>query len=335
MRIKLTVDASTSRSHTPNLRAYEAYLKARDLWSRAFPGSFDEAKALFEHAITIDPHFALPYSLLGGCYTMLANLGFRPAHEVMPLARAAQERALRVDPTLPEAHALLGVCAGNFGHDWIGAEREWRLALAHQPTSRDVRFWYGNHYLLPIGRVAEAVATMASALEEDPLNLLYRHIYARGLRHDGRLDDAVTELRGVLEIDPDFPWALETLGAVYAQQGHFEDALEITERAHVVTPWSYTVAGQLAALLDRAGDRTRADALVKTLGTGDAYGASTGLAIFYAMKGEAEQAAQWAAHGIEQRFLPLIYMVPPLLKAHRQWPALARLMNLPASSLDS
>jgi tetratricopeptide (TPR) repeat protein len=294
------------------------------------PGAFVQTKAMLEHAITLDPQFALPYSLLGGCYTMLANLGSTPAHDVMPLARAAEEKALGVDPGLPEAHALLGVCAGGFGHDWIGAEREWRLAMAREPVSRDVRFWYGNHFLLPIGRVADAVETMASGLQEDPLNLLYRHHYARGLRHLGRLDEAEAELRGVLDVDPNFPSALETLGAVCAQQGNSEEALAFTERAHVVTPWSYTVVGQLAALLNRAGDRTRMDALLETLGTGEAYGASTGLAIFHAMRGDADRAAEWAARGIIQRFLPLVYMLAPLLRSQRQWPALARLMNLPA-----
>jgi serine/threonine-protein kinase len=330
LRIKLSVDSSTPRRHTPNLRAYETYLKARDLWYRAFPGSFVQTKAMLEHAMTLDAQFALPYSILGGCYTMLANLGFKPAHEVMPLARAAEEEALRVDPALPEAHALLAVCAGGFGHDWIGAEREWRLAMAREPISRDVRFWYGNHYLLPIGRVADAVETMAMGLQEDPLNLMYRHHYARGLRHLGRLDEAEAELRGVLDVDANFPWALETLGAVCAQQGNSEEAIALTERAHVVTPWSHTVVGQLAALLDRAGDRTRTGALLETLGTGEAYGASTGLAIFHAMRGDAEQAAEWAARGIAQRFLPLVYMLAPLLKSQRQWPALARLLNLPA-----
>jgi serine/threonine-protein kinase len=335
LRLRLSADVSVPRRHTPNLHAYEAYLRARDLWSTAMPGSFEQTKGLLEHAIALDSRFALPYSLLGGCYTMLANLGFRPAHEVMPLARAAEEEALRVDPTLPEAHAMLGVCAGCFAHDWIGAEHEWQLAMACEPVSRDVRFWYGNHYLLPTARLAEAVETMASGLQDDPLNLLYRHLYARGLRHLGRLDDAKVELRRVLDIDPNFPWALETLGAVCAQQGNVEEALAFTERAHVVTPWSHTVAGQLAALLNRAGDRTRADALLKTLGDGEAYGASTGLAIFHAMSGDPEQAAEWAARGIAQRFLPLIYMVAPLLRSQRQWPALARLMNLPASGWAS
>jgi serine/threonine-protein kinase len=331
LRIRLAADSSTPRRHMPNLRAYEAYLKARDLWYRATPETFAEIKAMLEHAIALDSQFALPYSLLGGCYTMLANMGFKQAHEMMPLARTAEEEALRVDPALPEAHALLGVCAGGFEHDWIGAEREWRLAMAREPISRDVRFWYGNHYLLPIGRVAEAVETMAKALEEDPLNLVYRHHYARGLRHLGRLDDAAAELRGILDVDANFPWALETLGAVYAQQGNSEEALALTERAHVLTPWSYTVIGQLAALRERAGDRKSADTLLKALGTGEGYGASTGLAIFHAMTGNAEPAADWAARGIAQRFLPLVYVLAPLLKPP-QWPALARLLNLPVGA---
>ena len=171
---------------------------------------------------------------------------------------------------------------------------------------------------------------MARALEEDPLNLLYRHLYARGLRHLGRLDEAAAELRGILDVDANFPWALETLGAVCAQQGNWEEALALTEHAHAVTPWSYTVVGQLAALVERAGDRKRADALLETLGTGAAYGASTGLAIFYAMRDDAERSAEWAARGIAQRFQPLVYMIAPLLRSQRQWPALARLLNLPA-----
>jgi serine/threonine-protein kinase len=330
LRVRLSADMPPARRYTPNLRAYEAYLKARELWYSARPGSFAQITAMLQHAIALDDRFALPYSWLGVCYTMLANLGFRSAHEVMPLARAAEEEALRVDPALPEAHALLGVCAGSFGHDWIGAEREWRLAMAHEPISRDVRFWYGNHYLLPIGRLAEAVETMARGLEEDPLNLVYRHHHARGLRHLGRLDEAEAELRGVLEVDAAFSPALETLGAVCAQQGNHEEALALTERAHAVTPWSYTVTGQLAALRDRAGDRPRTNALMETLRAADAYGASTGLAIFHAMKGDAEQAAQWAARGIAQRFLPLFYVLAPLLRSQPQWPALARLLNLPA-----
>src|SRR5206468_11192028 len=103
------------------------------------------------------------------------------------------------------------------------------------------------------GRCAEAVDAMARDLEEDPLNLLYGHPFAVGLRHAGRLDDAEAELRKILEIDENFPLAVNTLGAICAQQGRFEEALTLTGKAYALTPWRHPVIGQLAALLVRAG----------------------------------------------------------------------------------
>ena len=225
------------RPYTPNLRAYEAYLKSRDYWFKPSPDSLARVKESLEHAIELDPKFALAYSMLGIYYTMLSGLGNRPAREVIPMARAAELEALRVDPSLPEAHAILGVCDG-IDYEWHEAARRWRLAMAREPISRDIRFWYGNHYLLPIGRVDEAVEAMTWGLELDPLNLLYRHHLALGLRHAGRLEDAESELRKVLELDENFAMALETLGAICAQQGRFEEALALTERAHAFMPWA-------------------------------------------------------------------------------------------------
>jgi TolB-like protein len=329
LRIKLSPETAMLRRYVPNLRAYEAYLKSRDYWFKPTPESLTMVKASLEHAIALDPKFALAYSMLGIYYTMLANLGIKPAREVIPLARAAELEALRVDPSLPEAHALLGVCDGT-DYQWNEAERRWRLAMAHEPVSRDVRFWYGNHYLLPIGRPVEAVEAMTWGLEQDPLNLLYRHHLAVGLRHAGRLEDAEAELRKVLEIDENFALALETLGAVCAQQGRFEEALALTERVYVLTPWASPTVGQLAALLVRAGATSRADALIEKLWRGEVCGAPAGLALFHAMRGEFDRAAEWAEHAIEERYPLLVRTLRPVLRSSPRWPALEKLMNLPA-----
>src|SRR3989440_9923643 len=116
---------------------------------------------------------------------MLANIGFRPAREVIPLARAAEQAALRIEPSLPEAHALLGVCAGT-DFEWNEAEREWRLAMGHEPVSRDGRFLYGNHYLLSMGRCAEAGGAMGGGLGGEALDGVYPHHFSVGLRPAGR-----------------------------------------------------------------------------------------------------------------------------------------------------
>src|SRR4029077_4697729 len=152
-------------------------------------------------------------------------------------------------------------------------------------------------------------------------------------RHAGRLGDAEDELRKVLEIDEHYPLALGTLGAVCAQQDRFEESRAWTERAQAAMPWSLAIVGQLAAVLARTGSTDRAGALLDPLMSGTAYGAPTGLAIYYAMGGDLERAAHWAERSIDERFPPLVAMLGPLLRNTRQWPALAKLMNLPQSAM--
>jgi serine/threonine-protein kinase len=328
LRMKLSPEAGATRPYTPNLRAYEAYLKSRDYWFKPTPDALARVKESLEHAIELDPKFALAYSMLGIYYTMLANLGLRRSREVIPLARAAELEALRVDPALPEAHAILGVCH-DIAYEWREAESRWGLAMAREPVSRDVRFWYGNHHLLPIGHMAEAVEAMTWGLELDPLNLLYRHHLAVGLRHAGRPEEAEAELRKVLEIDENFPLAVDTLGAVCAQQGRFDEALTLTERAYALTPWVSQTVGQLAALLVRAGATSRADALIETLRRGEICGAPAGLAVFHAMREEFDRAAEYAELAIDERYPLLVRTLRPLLQSSSRWPALERKMNLP------
>jgi predicted Zn-dependent protease len=183
--------------------------------------------------------------------------------------------------------------------------------------------------LLSIGRSVEAVEAMARGLQQDPLNVLYRHHFAVGLRHVGRLEEAEAELRMILDIDQNFPLAVGTLGAICAQQKRFEEALELSERAHALTPWSKPVIGQLAALLVRAGATSRAEVLIDGLDHGKAYGAPTGLAVFHALCGELDRAAEWAEQAIDERYPRLVPILGPLLRHSTRWPALARRMNLP------
>ena len=329
LRITLSRNAVMLRHHAPNLRAYEAYFKARHDCFAATPQSLAMVKESVDHAVALDPAFALAYSLLGLHYSFLAFLGIRPAREVIPLARAAEHEALRLEPGLPEAHALLAVWAGTYDFDWNEADRRWRVAMAGEVVPPDILFWYGNHYLLPIGRPREAVDVMARSLQEDPLNLLYRHHLAVGLRHAGRLEDAEAELRKVLEIDESFPLAVGTLGAVCAQQGRFEEALTLTEKAHALTPRANPIVGQLAGLRFRAGAMSQAHALLEKLGPGTAYGAPAGLAVFHAMCGDFDRAAEWTERAIAERYPPLVAILGPLLQSTSTWPALAKLMNLP------
>jgi eukaryotic-like serine/threonine-protein kinase len=336
LQVKLSPEAAPPRRHTPDLRAYEAYLKALDHWSRPTSESLVRVKEYLDRAVALDPEFAPAYSTLGLYYTMLASLGMRPTREVIPLARAAVDEALRIEPSLPEAHALRGCWASGYDdYDWHAAERHWRVAMAREPVASHIRLWYGNHYLAPIGRFQEALDAIAKGVAADPINLLYRHILASGLRNAGRIEEAGDELRRILELDENFPLAVGTLGAVCAQQERFGEALTLSEKAYALTPWSNPIVGQLAALLVRTGATSRAEALLEGLRPGTAWGAPTGMAVFHAMCGEFDRAAEWAERAIDSRFPLLVPILGPILRQTPVWPTLARMMNLPDTPLRS
>ena len=177
--LKITLSAPASSRRAENIAAYEAYLEARHHF---FKVSLPKFKECLDRALALDPDFALANCLYGVFYTMSSGWNvLMPAHEAMPKARLAAQRALDLDPALPEAHALLGVVKAHYDFDWSESEQHFRVALSMSPKSSDVLFWYGNHCLLPTGRIRQAIDAMSRGLEADPLNLLYRHHLAVGL----------------------------------------------------------------------------------------------------------------------------------------------------------
>jgi TolB-like protein len=152
LQVKLAGKPVSLHRYRPNLPAYEAYLKARHHVVRMTPESLLRAKECCEQAMALDPRFALACSELGHCMLGFAFTGM-PAREAMPAVSAAAERALKIDASLPEAHALLAIVAVVYNFDWKEGERRFQLAMARQPVPPQVRVWYAYFYLLLIGRV--------------------------------------------------------------------------------------------------------------------------------------------------------------------------------------
>src|ERR1700687_3112717 len=93
-------------------------------------------------------------------------------------ARAAAQRALDLDPSIAEAHSVLGVVAATYDYDWVEAERRFRSAMAVQSVGPDVRSLYALFYLLPIGHRYEALEQVQYLLKEDPVNVRSRESLA-------------------------------------------------------------------------------------------------------------------------------------------------------------
>jgi len=334
LKLKLSADLAESH-HVPTLPAFEALLRGRHCQFDGTPQGLERSKEYYENAIALDPEYALAHAALASYHWGLAFNGLRPAHEVMGAARAEALKALELDPTLPEALAALGVGTAAYDYDWKESERWFKLAMEGPSVTAGARYCYAFYHLMPYGRVNEAAKELERALEEDPLNMGIRIAWINGLHAAGLDDRAIVAAEALLAIDQNRWSAYLALGRIYAFRGDIPKALAATAKAYELASWNVRVTAMRAGVLMQSGDRDGAQELVEKLRaeSGQVYGAPMALAVFHALCGEADAAADWFEKAIEQRDPAVVgYLRTPLMRILRsspRWPALAKQMNLP------
>jgi len=335
LRVKLSPETIPKR-YEPKLAAYEAYLKARYLQAKATPESLELAKQCHERAIKLDPAFALARVEVGFYWVAMTLFSRYPADHASLAAREEAERALQIDPALPDAHALAGYVAAVFEQDWTRAERYFAFPGARQvgtSITRPVYAWF--QYLR--GNVAEAIALAQRAVEEDPLDVWSRMNLHAYLQAADREREALEQLRKVLELDPNQAAAMVSAAMILADKGNLPEALAAARRAHSIGAWLPETTAVLAALLYRSGDDAESQSIAKTLGSGGAPGDARAQALFHLLCGEVDQGADWAERAIHEgdlamRTVYIRFVACKQLRASNRWPKIAKMINLPQTA---
>jgi serine/threonine-protein kinase len=198
--------------------AYQKGLQHASKWQRS-----DTAigREYFQRAIAADPNCASAYVGLANTYITEAFDGMTRPSEVIPKAEAWATQALRIDGGLAGAHRVLGTIQGLCRRNWPEAKREFDRALELAPKSAWSHWAYSAYYLLPLGRLDEALREMQVALEIAPQSVQiiasagWTHLYRR------QYDLAVGSFRKALALDPSFGYAKAGLAIARAQQGEF------------------------------------------------------------------------------------------------------------------
>jgi serine/threonine-protein kinase len=335
LRVKFSGAPAPFERYKPSLPAYEALLKARHYLRTARPDLVPRAKECYEQAIALEPKFALAHCEYGIYFLSLTLAGVLPANQAFPIVRSQAQKALELDPFLPEGEAMLGVVAALLENDWKEAERRFRLAIARDPVPVNVRFQYALSYLLRAGRPVEALQQIELGLQEDPLNLLLRINRAGCLAAAGRDEEAAAGYREALELNPGIVGALGPLAAYHASRGEFDQALVLCEKTYTLAPLLPHGIGLLAGLLKRTGETRRAEELLGNLQPTDAFGVPRGLAIYHWVLREFDVEADWLEKAIDQRdaygAVCLRLWYGRELRPTPRWAGLMRKLNLPES----
>jgi tetratricopeptide (TPR) repeat protein len=219
--------ASVTRKRQVNPEAYDAYLQGMYFWHKFTEAGDRRALEYFEESIRKDPSYALGYAGLSNAYHELAYY-LRPL-DIMPKSEEAAEKALKIDDTLPEAHAALGWVKWVYDWDWPRAEKEFQRSIQLNPGYALSHGMYAL-YLDSMGRFEEAFREFQSARELDPVALGLIRSTAEHFRFMRQYDRAIAENRRALDMDPTFENAHESLASAYVNKGMYEESIKEMEQ---------------------------------------------------------------------------------------------------------
>jgi serine/threonine-protein kinase len=213
-----------------------------------------EAIRLFQDAVARDPMFAEAQAGLADAYVMMGTWLWERPEDSYPLALSAAEGALRLDPLLPEAHAVLGVLDLFYNRDWAGAENQFLEVLRIDPDHAYARYWY-SILLDGLGRHEEARAQLIRARALDPLAPEIARGFVNHLIAGREYGRAIDESMRAVEEHPDFAQIWRVLCGAHIGAGRFDDAVAACRRWESETG-SYD--GGLAVAQALKGDREAA-----------------------------------------------------------------------------
>ena len=239
LQVELTDGEQARIRHktTDNLEAWGAVTKGVSLFERFRKDNNAKARNLFKHALDLDPTYAFAWTMLSWTHLIEAWLGFSETPDVSIEAAAKHaQKALALDDTQPDVHALLG----------------------------DIYLLQGQH--------GKAIAEGRRAIALGPNHALSHELLAMTMTFAGKSEEAIILAKKAMRLTPYYPaWYLDTLGSAYNSAGRYEEALtaylEVLDRSrkgeapalwgHLGLAASYAGLGRLGQAREHAAEVLR------------------------------------------------------------------------------
>jgi TolB-like protein len=320
--------ALTSRSSPRSNEAYDTYLRGLHAKEQFNQRGAEEAVAAFRRALELDPAFVEAAEALATTLANIAFSGYVPPRTGWEQARKAAETVLRLNSKSALGHALLGIVHVRYDWDWPAAEREFNEATTLSPNLPIV-LNYAAKNRMALGDLSGAEHLVSAAHTLDPLDAGFE--YGRGVLYlrMGRIADAESTFRRMLDISPTFDGGHVFLGTALLLEGKADAALP---EVRLETRRSWQLAG-LALTYHALLRPADADAALVRLEAEHANDAAMQIAEVYAYRARKPEAFRWLERAYVQKDVSLWSIKgDPLLKnleGDPHYRAFLRRMNLP------
>jgi adenylate cyclase len=279
LRVSLkTPEALDLQRYAPrDMRAYDFYLRGRQLEGAKDRIKWEYSAQMYRRAIEIDPDYAQAHAGLADVLTELLLWRFARPEDVLDEALAASHRALELAPELAEAHVAHAHTL-DFSGEHDAAAREFERALELDPDLYEASYYFARHCFAR-GQHARAVDLFEAAHRARPDEfqaLMIAMGAAENFGDKARFDDiarrALAASLHQVEVDPENARAhyasanlLLTIGDRQAARRHADMALHLR-------PNDYDTLYNCACYYARAGEPEQAlDLLERAVATGQGF----------------------------------------------------------------
>jgi TolB-like protein/DNA-binding winged helix-turn-helix (wHTH) protein/tetratricopeptide (TPR) repeat protein len=328
--ITLAVSAQTSpeeiqrlaRATPVNPEAYDDYLVGEYyLWNQLNPEGRQEAVRYLERSVTEDPRYAPSHASLSMAYFRVAPevTSSRP-NIIFERSRAAAFKAAELDPSLPDAHRMIGII-DYVVWDLAAAGKEFERAVELQPGDPRNLYVYAV-YLDAIGRHEDAISEAHRAAALDPLNVAVQSGTAKTYLYAGHYDEAIAEFSRILADAPATVEIRGDLAYAYIMRGDYSPALLELEKCQadlLAAPRCISLRGYVFA---KEGDLAKARESLHELNRmsrSPGYDVSPlDFATLYAAMGDRDHSITWLRKGYREhgQFMLEIGSLPELASLH-------------------
>lgn len=212
IKIKLTKKEKRQleRSRTINPEIYKAYLRGMYYLNQGTIESFETGINYLHEAIDKDPGDPFAYAGLALGYTTIGH-GQLDSKEAFLRARAAANKAIKLDPTSDEAHTALSILYLYNTWDWALAKESFEKALDKNPNNEIAHAHFAWYYIL-FNDMKKSLFHAKKAVMIEPFSAAYSSWLAALYYHNKEYDQAEQWANKALNLKKEAPYGNLILG---------------------------------------------------------------------------------------------------------------------------
>ena len=307
LKIKLSSREKEKMDQRPinNAFAYDCYKRAYPEISSMFKERIDYGLNLLQKGLEKTGENPVIYGGIGAAYMQYANIGFE-AEDSIARAEEFLQKALKLDPELPEAQFLLGLVSILNGETILIAIKHLKRAHISNPDDPETMIYLALLYAIA-GQNEAAQQLVDTIARIDPINPMCDAVTGWVHFFSGRYEMSINPLFAAYKLNPDSPIHKFFKALILLYNDRADEAYKFIDE--VVDESTRNTWTWLTLFIKFAikGDREKVDTLMKTPDLVPQMQMdlqnSFHIATFYSYMGQKEEALKWLENAVNRGFI--------------------------------